>query len=92
MLILSEPWIFLYYCSIMSFSFSLNIFYFGEVFFFFVVFVSGVLCVFIHLLHLSLVLFILGVLGSWEFFWRAGSCFLSAWGSAVLNVGPVQFI
>ena len=28
---------------------------------------------FIHLLHSSLVLFILGVLSPWEFLWRAGS-------------------
>jgi hypothetical protein len=31
--------------------------------------------VFIHLLHSSLVPFILGVLGPWEFLWRAGSYF-----------------
>ncbi len=43
--------------------------------FFFVVFVGGDLCVSIHLLHPSLVLFILGVLGPWEFLWRAGSYF-----------------
>ncbi len=29
---------------------------------------------------------------SLEFLWRAGSYFLSVWGSAVWNVGPVQFI
>ncbi len=77
MLILSEPWIFFYYCSIMSFSFSLNIcFYFGENFpFFLVVFVGRVLCVVIHLLHSSLVLFILGVLGSWEFSGGPGHVF-----------------
>ncbi len=28
---------------------------------------------FVHLLHLLLVLFILGVLSPWEFLWRAGS-------------------
>ncbi len=38
------------------------------------------------------VLFILGVLGPWEFLWRAGSYFLSVRGSAVWSVGPVQFI
>ncbi len=49
-------------------------------------------CVFIHLLHSSLVLFILGVLGPWEFLWRAGSYFSSVWGSALWSVGPVLFI
>jgi hypothetical protein len=47
---------------------------------------------FIHLLHSSLVLFILGVLGPWEFLWRAGSYFPSVWGSALWSDGPVQFI
>ncbi len=47
---------------------------------------------FIHLLHSSLVLFILGVPGLWEFLWRAGSYFPSVWGSAVWSVSPVQFI
>ncbi len=75
MLILSEPWIFFYFCSIMSFFFLEYFLYSGGIFFFFVVFVGGVLCVFIHLLHLSLVPFILGVLGPWEFLWRAGSYF-----------------
>ena len=37
-------------------------------------------------------LFIWGVLGPWGFLWRAGSCFPSAWGSAVWSVGPVLFI
>ncbi len=59
--------------------------------FFSVVFVGGVLCMFIHLLHSSLVLFILGVLGPWEFLWRAGSYFSSVWGSALWSVGPVLF-
>ena len=62
------------------------------IFFFFVIFVGGVSCVFIHVLRSSLVLFILGVLGPWEFLWRAGSYFPNAWGSAVWSVGPVQFI
>ncbi len=48
----------------------------GGIFFVFVLFVGGVLCVFIHLLHSSLGLFILGVLGPWGFLWRAGSSFL----------------
>jgi hypothetical protein len=91
MLILSEPWIFFYFCSIMSFFFSLNI-VFLLVGFFFVLFVGGVSCVFIHLLRSFLVLFILGVLGPWEFLWRAGSYFSSVWGSALWSVGPVLFI
>ena len=37
-------------------------------------------------------LFILGVLGPWEFLWRAGSYFSSVWGSALWSVGPVLFI
>jgi hypothetical protein len=76
MLIVSEPWIFFYFCSIMAFFFSLNIVFSVGIFFFFVVFVGGILCVYLtHLLRSSLVLFILGVLGSWEFPWRAGSYF-----------------
>ncbi len=62
----------------------------GGISFLLVLFVGGVLCVFIHLL--ASVLFILGVLGPWEFLWRAGSNFPSAWGSAVWSFGPVQFI
>ncbi len=33
-----------------------------------------------------------GRVSPWRFLWRAGSYFLSAWGSAVWSVGPVQFI
>ncbi len=33
-----------------------------------------------------------GRVSPWGFLWRAGSYFLSVWGSAVWNVGPVQFI
>ncbi len=73
------------------FFFSESFHYSGGMFLFSVVFVGGVLCVFIHLLHLSLVPFILGVLGPWEFLWRAGSYF-SVWGSALWSVGPVLFI
>ncbi len=36
-------------------------------------------------------LFILGVLGPWEFFWRAGSCIFCVCDSAVWSAGPVQF-
>jgi hypothetical protein len=57
----------------MSIFFSLNIVFLLVGSSFFVVFVGGDLCVFIHLLHSSLVLFILGVLSPWEFLWRAGS-------------------
>ncbi len=74
-------------------SFSLNIvFLLGESFFF-VAFVGGVfVCVFIHLLRSSLVLFILGVLGLWGVSLAGRVIFSSAWGSAVWSVGPVQFI
>ncbi len=44
--------------------------------FFFVLFVGGVSCVFIHLLRLSLVLFILGVLGPRGFSGGPGHIFL----------------
>ncbi len=46
-------------------------------------------CVFIYLLHLSLALFILGVLGPWEFLGGPGHI-LSVCDSAVWSVGPVQ--
>ena len=36
-------------------------------------------------------LFISGVLGPWEFFWRAGSYTFSVCDSAVWSAGPVQF-
>jgi hypothetical protein len=76
MLVLSKHWIFFYSCSIMASFFSLNIVFLLVGFFFvFVLFVGGVSCVFIHLLHPSLGLFILGVLGPWGFLWRAGSSF-----------------
>ena len=52
-----------------------------------IVFVSGV---FIYLLHLSLALFVLGVLGPGEFLWRAGS-YIFCGDSAVWSAGPVQF-
>ncbi len=56
--------------------FSSNIIFLLVVFsFFFIVYVGGALCVFISLLYSSLVLFILSVLGLWEFLWRAGSYF-----------------
>ena len=91
MLILSEPWIFFYFCSIISFFFSLNIVFILVGFsFFFVVFVGGVLCVFIHLLVSCSVYF--GRSGSLGVFWRAGSYFPSVWGSALWSVGPVLFI
>jgi hypothetical protein len=65
----------------MSIFFSLNIVSLLVGFsFFFLVYVGGVLCVFIPLLHSSLVLFILSVLGLWEFLWRAGSYFSSCVG------------
>ncbi len=65
MLVLSEPWIFIfqYYVVFLFFEYCLSS---GGIFP--LLFVGSVLCVFIHLLHSSLVLFILGVLGSWEFF------------------------
>jgi hypothetical protein len=78
-----------YYVVFLFFEYCL---YTGGIFLFSVVFVGGVLCVFLHLLHSSLVLFILGVLGPWEFFWRARSYFPSVWGSALWSVGPVLFI
>ena len=35
--------------------------------------------------------FKLGVLGPWEFLWRAGSCIFCVCDSAVWSAGPVQF-
>jgi hypothetical protein len=93
MLVLSEHWVFLlflqYYGVFLFFECCLSS---GGIFFFSFLFVGGVSCVFIHLLRSSLVLFILGVLGPRGFFWRAGSYFPSAWGSAVWSAGPVLFI
>ena len=69
---------FFYSCSVMVFFFSLNIVFLlvGFSFFFFVLFVGGASCVFIHLLHSSLVLFILGVLGPRGFSGGPGHIFL----------------
>ncbi len=94
MLVLSEHWIFLFILAVLwrfPFLWILSFFWWDFLFFSFL-FVDGVSCVFILLLHLSLVLFILGVLGPWGFLWRAGSYFPSAWGFAVWSVGPVLFI
>ena len=61
----------------MAFFFSLNIVFLLVGFYFvFVLFVGGVSCVFIHLLHSSLGLFILGVLGPWGFSGGPGQVFL----------------
>ena len=64
MLVWSEHWVFLLflqcYGGFLFFEYCLSS---GGLFFFFVLFVGGASCVFIHLLHSSLVLFILGVLG-----------------------------
>jgi hypothetical protein len=95
MLVLSEQWIFLlflqYYGVFLFFEYCLSS---GGIFFFFFLFVGGVSCVFIHLLHSSLVLFILGVLGPRGFSGGPGHIFLSisAWGFAVWSAGPVLFI
>ncbi len=51
-------------------------------------FVSGV-CLSIHILVSCF--FILGVLGPWEFLWRAGSYIFCVCDSAVWSAGPVQF-
>ena len=75
--------------------FSLNIVFFPVglcLLSFFVSFVSGV---FIHLSHLFLALFIFGVLGPWEFLWRARSYIFLVWlrcvecraGTIYLSVG-----
>ncbi len=58
-----------------------------------VAFVGGVLCVYLNIYYTRLwfcLFWACWVSGS--FFWRAGSYFLFAWGSAMWNVGPVQFI
>jgi hypothetical protein len=61
----------------MVLSFPLNIgFLFCGIFSFSVIFVGGVLCVFIHLLLSCLVLFILAVLGPREFSGGPGHIFL----------------
>jgi hypothetical protein len=60
----------------MAFFFSLNIDFLLVGFSFFVLFVGGVSCVFIHLLHSSLILFILGVLGPRVFSGGPGHIFL----------------
>jgi hypothetical protein len=62
----------------------------GEGFFFFVLryFVSGV-CLSIRILVSCF--FILGVLGPWEFLWRAGSYYFCVCDSTVWSAGPVQF-
>jgi hypothetical protein len=80
-------------CSVMVFSFSLNIVFLLVGFSFFLPLICRrcFVCIY-HLIHSSLVLFILGVLGLWEFLWRAGSYFASVWGSALWSVGPVLFI
>jgi hypothetical protein len=51
-------------------------------------FVSGV-CLSIYILVSCF--FILGVLGPWEFLWRAGSYIFCVCDSAVWSSGPVQF-
>ncbi len=62
----------------------------GSFFFFFFssFFVSGV-CLIIHILVSCF--FILGVLGPWEFLWRAGSYIFCVCDSAVWSAGPLQF-
>jgi len=61
----------------MSFFFSLNVVFLLVGFSFFLfLFVGGVSCIFIHLLHSSLVLFIFGVLGPWGFSGGPGHAFL----------------
>ena len=68
---------FFYSCRVMVFFFSLNIVFLLVGFsFFFVLFVGSASCVFIHLLHSSLVLFILGVLGPRGFSGGPGHIFL----------------
>ncbi len=42
-------------------------------------------------IYLSPAFFILGVLGPWEFLWRAGSYIFCVCDSAVWSAGPVQF-
>ncbi len=82
---------FLISCSIIA-SFFLNIFSVLVGFsFFFVVFVGGVLCLF-YLYDTCLWFCLFWACESVEFLWRAGSYFLSVWGSAVWTVGPVLFI
>jgi hypothetical protein len=76
-LVLSEHWVFLlflqYYGVFLFFECCLSS---GGIFFFFFLFVGGVSCVFIYLLHSSLVLFILGVLGPRGFSGGPGHIFL----------------
>ena len=48
------------------------------------------MCVYSFIIIVSC-LFILGVLGPWEFFWRAGSYISCVCDSAVWSAGPVQF-
>ncbi len=60
----------------MSFFFSLTVVFLLVGFSFFLLFVGGVLCVFIHLLRSSFVLFILGVLGPRGFSGGPGHIFL----------------
>ncbi len=56
------------------------------------VFVGGVLCVCLSIYYTRLLFCLFWACESVEFLWRAGSYFLSVWGSSVWNVGPVQFI
>jgi hypothetical protein len=81
----------LYFCSFMSIFFSLNIVIFLVGFSFFPCICRRCLCVFIHLLHLSLSVYF-GCAGSVGVFLACRVIFLSAWGSAVWSVGPVHFI
>ncbi len=42
-------------------------------------------------IYICFLFFVLGVLGPWEFLWRAGSYIFCVCDSAVWSVGPVQF-
>ncbi len=94
MLALSEHWIFLlflqYYVVLIFFECCLSS---GGILLSFYFNLWAVFCVYLFIYYACLLFcFILGVLSPWGFLWRAGSCFPSAWGSAVWSVGPVLFI
>ncbi len=71
---------------------SLNIVFFWWYLLFSVASVGGVSCVYLSVYYTRLWFCLFWACESVEFLWRAGSYFLSAWGSAVWSVGPVQFI
>ena len=84
---------FFYSCSVMVFSFSLNIVFLLVGFFFFFRFICRrcFVCIYPFITLVSGFVYF-GRAGSPGVFWWAGSYFPSAWGFAVWSAGPVLFI